>query len=127
MAYSKIDFIEQYKQYNNNISLDRKKYLSTLRYSKKRGEYEQTPEWRQRQQLKIKIANNKCEKCNSHNKLQVHHLSYEHYGDESINELIVLCKKCHTIAHGRNKNHNRISSVAKEIAEKNRALMNLMY
>jgi hypothetical protein len=32
--------------------------------------------------------------------LEVHHNTYERYGDESTFDLIVLCEQCHELFHG---------------------------
>lgn len=47
------------------------------------------------------LGNYKCAKCGARNKLQVHHLSYQHLGDELDCELMVLCHSCHQKVHGR--------------------------
>lgn len=31
-------------------------------------------------------------------RLEVHHLTYEHFGDELPEEIVVLCEKCHAKA-----------------------------
>lgn len=46
-----------------------------------------------------------CSKCKSKKRLQVHHTTYEHLGFEycNMNDLIVLCDKCHKKEHKRLK------------------------
>jgi hypothetical protein len=46
----------------------------------------------------IKRANGLCEKCGNPGN-QVHHTTYENIGNESTNDLILLCGKCHLEAH----------------------------
>ena len=50
---------------------------------------------------------NRCEKCGAQKRLQVHHLSYQHHGDElhNMNELVTLCRKCHKETHEHNRTH----------------------
>lgn len=45
--------------------------------------------------------NHKCYDCGSNEKLQVHHLNYEHRGQEHLHleDLEVLCWKCHEKQH----------------------------
>lgn len=44
----------------------------------------------------------KCQICESKKDLQVHHMSYEHLGeDEEINDLITLCRSCHEEVHAK--------------------------
>jgi hypothetical protein len=33
-------------------------------------------------------------------RLDVHHNTYERYGDESIFDLVALCDRCHELFHG---------------------------
>lgn len=33
--------------------------------------------------------------------LQLHHLNYDHVGHETLEDVILLCPKCHTAAHGK--------------------------
>lgn len=40
-----------------------------------------------------------CEICGSAINLQVHHLTYEHFRSEPMEDLIVLCAKCHHKLH----------------------------
>lgn len=46
-----------------------------------------------------------CEICNSTTRVEVHHLSYSHHGDEyhHLDDLICLCHKCHSKVHGYEK------------------------
>lgn len=57
--------------------------------------------WRNRRKRALELANYKCEKCGCKENLHVHHLSYEHFGDELDNELQVLCRECHQRVHGK--------------------------
>lgn len=49
--------------------------------------------------IDILINRNKCERCGSKHKLQVHHLSYIRLGNEEPSDLEVLCCKCHMNEH----------------------------
>lgn len=40
-----------------------------------------------------------CLVCNSRKSLQVHHLTYKRLCNEDYDDLILLCKKCHSITH----------------------------
>jgi len=41
----------------------------------------------------------KCTRCGSNKKIQLHHLTYEHLGNEKSKDLIPLCKQCHLWVH----------------------------
>lgn len=65
-------------------------------------DYLATPRWRAISRAMIARANHRCqsEGCWSRYRLQVHHLTYDHLGDERICDVKVLCDGCHRRAHG---------------------------
>jgi 5-methylcytosine-specific restriction endonuclease McrA len=66
----------------------------------KYSEYIKSPGWRAKREEKLFAANYKCEQCGFEDpKLEVHHKTYEHLGDEWMSDLIVLCSFCHKNAH----------------------------
>lgn len=46
-------------------------------------------------------AGHKCRLCNSGSRLETHHRSYDHLGEEEnhMNDLTCLCRKCHRLFH----------------------------
>jgi 5-methylcytosine-specific restriction endonuclease McrA len=45
-------------------------------------------------------AGHKCQTCGTRDaRLDVHHNSYENYGDERPQDLTVLCERCHGLFH----------------------------
>lgn len=95
--------INQYKLFNESITEERRKFLFELASAPKRGGYEKQYEWQKRRQLRIKIANFQCEKCQGTPIIfHVHHLCYDRYGNENWDDLQVLCEKCHILAHQEN-------------------------
>lgn len=48
--------------------------------------------------------NVRCENCGATRQLAVHHKTYERLGNESLEDLSLLCRKCHAIVHGRHPN-----------------------
>lgn len=75
--------------------------LKTPPYKPTRRERYESSKWRRRRARALMLGNYKCAKCGARNKLQVHHLSYQHLGDELDCELMVLCHSCHQRVHGR--------------------------
>lgn len=47
--------------------------------------------------------NYRCVMCGSENNLCVHHKTYDFVGDEHLDELVTLCRKCHYKIHKTNK------------------------
>ncbi len=52
-------------------------------------------------------ANNKCQLCNSPEKLRVHHRTYERLGKELQEDLITLCSDCHEKFHNKGKDNGK--------------------
>jgi len=63
------------------------------------ADYLKTEHWIELRGAKLLEANNRCQKCKSHHKLQVHHLTYERKGRERLSDLKVLCERCHEKEH----------------------------
>lgn len=61
-----------------------------------------TKYWKFVKDLVISRDNNKCTKCGSEVRLQVHHISYVHHFSEhkNLQDLITLCRSCHEKEHG---------------------------
>lgn len=72
---------------NPYAGLDYEVYLTTLH-------------WRNVRQRKLGEVGYRCEKCDRDKGLEVHHLTYERLGQESLEDLQVLCPICHREAHG---------------------------
>ena len=54
------------------------------------------------QQIRLKALerdNYKCTLCDSNLNLEVHHKTYKNKGNERLNEIITLCRKCHKKIH----------------------------
>ena len=58
-------------------------------------------QWKDKSDYVKYLRGNKCEKCGSKKKLQVHHLNYKSIGNEGDEDLMLLCNKCHGGEHGR--------------------------
>lgn len=52
---------------------------------------------------KVLERDQRCINCGSTCNLEVHHLTYEHHGDElnHLEDLVTLCHACHAITHGK--------------------------
>lgn len=62
--------------------------------------YLQTDGWKKRRAWALQFWGNRCALCNSPDKPEVHHRTYERVGKELLSDLIVLCDKCHARHHG---------------------------
>ncbi len=68
-------------------------------YKEKYREYLLSPEWRNKRKEVLIDRNNKCERCGSNNRLEVHHKTYERIFNEDLSDLELLCKPCHKKEH----------------------------
>jgi len=65
------------------------------------AKYREQPEWQVRRVQALTRAGYRCQMCSSHDAtLDVHHNSYQNYGDERPEDLVVLCRSCHQKFHG---------------------------
>lgn len=83
--------------------------LSTLRdllapfHAMSYTDYLRTDAWRRRRDRAIKRAGGRCQFCNSAQRLEVHHRTYERLGREANGDLTVLCHDCHEWFHQKRK------------------------
>lgn len=62
-------------------------------------EYLQTDHWQKLREEALKRAGNRCQVCAYRKNLHVHHNTYKNIGNEDIEDLVVLCWKCHKTFH----------------------------
>jgi hypothetical protein len=62
-----------------------------------------TEAWRTKRVQVLKRDNGLCQGCLKRQATQVHHLTYDHVGDELLFELASICDECHERAHARGR------------------------
>jgi 5-methylcytosine-specific restriction endonuclease McrA len=62
-------------------------------------DYLQSEEWKEKANRIKQRDNNKCTRCGSTEKLEVHHLSYDNIYNEPDEDLTTLCRECHLKEH----------------------------
>lgn len=62
--------------------------------------YLATAKWRNKRKLVMERCAGLCEGCRCSSAFEVHHLTYEHWQDEFLFELVALCRLCHRRIHG---------------------------
>lgn len=65
-------------------------------------DYLQTADWKEKSKLK-KSKRKRCAICADTSNLDVHHLNYRQLHDVKQFDLIVLCRRCHFLAHELHK------------------------
>jgi 5-methylcytosine-specific restriction endonuclease McrA len=58
-------------------------------------EYLESPEWWTIRKQAVRRADYCCERCGNRGSIEVHHRTYCRLGDESAEDLEVLCSTCH--------------------------------
>jgi hypothetical protein len=67
-----------------------------LKYS----EYLKSPSWKKLRKLAYQRSNHSCDFCGNE-AVAVHHVKYpKKYNEDCLDNLIVVCKKCHELTHG---------------------------
>lgn len=61
--------------------------------------YMQSNKWHNIRSIVLSRDNYACKVCSSVDSLEIHHMSYEHLGDEQLSDLVTLCRKCHFTLH----------------------------
>jgi 5-methylcytosine-specific restriction endonuclease McrA len=65
-------------------------------------EYRMTLEWQTRRTEALSRAGYRCQVCGERDgRLDVHHNTYDRYGNENICDLVALCGRCHGLFHGK--------------------------
>ena len=62
-------------------------------------EYLKTDKWKVVRRLALDYAGHKCQLCSSKERLNVHHNNYLNLGNETLKDVVVLCRKCHEKFH----------------------------
>lgn len=109
------DFLTK-RQWNSAMSYynkkKRKKFdLIPERYEIKKSyqKYLSSDRWQELRQECLEKFDHKCATCNQNYQLHVHHRTYENKDTENeINDLVVLCSKCHTLIHENRKIDGKI-------------------
>lgn len=66
-------------------------------------EYLRSPEWMKKRKMVLARARGLCEGCMENQATQVHHLTYKHWRDELLFELVAVCNECHEKSHEQDK------------------------
>lgn len=68
-------------------------------FKKRHREYLASAAWKVKRDKVLRRANGVCEGCLETKAQEVHHLTYEHWGQELLFELVALCPTCHAKCH----------------------------
>jgi hypothetical protein len=74
-------------------------WLRSLSY----GAYLRSEHWKSVRAAALERAGHRCQLCNSPDRLEVHHRTYERRGRERPTDVTVLCDECHARHHGKRR------------------------
>lgn len=55
--------------------------------------------WKEKRMERLKLDGFQCQKCGTAKNLRVHHINYENFGHETMDDLITFCDNCHMKIH----------------------------
>jgi len=58
-------------------------------------------QWAIVKRIALAFFNNQCQLCGSKEKLNVHHKNYSKVGNETLEDVILLCNECHKTFHNK--------------------------
>ncbi|WP_156932986.1 HNH endonuclease [Desulfonatronum lacustre] len=80
------------------------------------NKYIKSDEWKNKRIYALKAAGYKCQKCGITGRLEVHHLDYDSsLYHERLNDVEVLCRRCHQIADSEREYETAYESYAYKI------------
>lgn len=82
------------------------KALRLTTYEIRRSLYDNylgSPQWKSLRRAILARAGNVCERCHIRPATQGHHLTYERLGNETLSDLLAVCRDCHEELHGIEK------------------------
>lgn len=81
------------------LDLARKQFAERGRFTKSYRAYIASPEWKSLRAKVMKRCGGVCEGCGERAAVEVHHLTYRHFMQEFLFELVGLCGPCHERYH----------------------------
>lgn len=83
------------------LALAKKQYEDRGRFTRSYRKYMESGEWQNRRAKVLKRCAGICEGCGDRAATEVHHLSYAHFMEEFLFELVGLCHECHERWHAQ--------------------------
>lgn len=72
-------------------------------FRREHAKYLLSDTWKAKRAKVLERAKGICEGCLERPATQVHHITYDHWQDELLFELVAICRDCHVKAHANDK------------------------
>jgi 5-methylcytosine-specific restriction endonuclease McrA len=80
---------DQSEQRKREAQIEREEFF------RQHNEYLRSEKWREKRRRVLERDGGKCQACLNRDATQVHHLTYDHWQDEPLFELVAICDVCH--------------------------------
>lgn len=98
--FSKKEAKSKFDQSLKESRLSRKEWYNSI--------YLKSAHWDSLRTAKLYHSKSTCEKCNSGHRVQIHHLKYKNFYDVTLEDLMILCQKCHFGLHDKENRRKNI-------------------
>lgn len=107
-------FLKQGNKIKTKSKQQTKLYIPIVISKTEKQNYLSSPIWQTKRKQRLVIDNYTCQMCGSQEPLEVHHIHYRTFKQESMDDLVSLCRKCHAYIHQTyGYNHNDIFPIIK--------------
>ncbi len=76
-------------------------------------EYLKTNHWKATKVKVFKKYKYHCAKCKTNKNIDLHHKTYKNVGNESMSDLVYLCRTCHKLVHDNKLSDHKFKLVLK--------------
>ena len=86
------------------------KPVNKVRQAKRRAKYNDylhSPAWKAIRAQVLERDGNACTRCHSTKRLECHHIHYQRFGHELLEDLLTLCHDCHMAVEAELRPWNR--------------------
>lgn len=84
---------------NKKLKKHKKGFSKKLPYLEDYKNYLKSPHWQKTKERFYVFFEKKCQRCESREKINLHHTDYRNLGIEKEGDLVPLCQNCHTELH----------------------------
>ena len=92
-----------YENFKRNRRDEQNDLYQSNKWFKDYNTYLNSDIWKKKRILILERDSYNCQSCLKNKATDVHHLTYKNIGFENLEELVALCRECHTKIHKNNR------------------------